>query len=131
MKQTSMKTFKKVALLAALTASMGLAACSHENPLEKQPNAETRKFLSEASTAAEMQMNFKTSMHGLKYQACMLGRVDKPGFCDELYTDMVKYAESSKGLFQSLTLEDLKNETLFRKIYDLPEHFSSNDVPDK
>ena len=126
-----MKTFKKMALLAALTASMCLAACSHENPLEKQSNTETRKFLSEASTAAEMQMNFKTSMHGLKYQACMLGRVDKPGFCDELYTDMVKYAESSKGPFQSLTLEDLKNETLFRKIYDLPEHFSSNDVPDK
>ena len=131
MKQNSMKTFKKGALLAALTVTLGLAACSHENPLEKQPNAETRHFLSEASTAAEMQMNFKTNMHGLKYQACMLGRVDTPGFCDELYADMVTYAVNSKGPFRSLTLEDLKNETLFRKIYDLPEHSSFNDVPEQ
>lgn len=131
MKQNSMKTFKKGALLAALTVTLGLAACSHENPLEKQPNAETRHFLSEASTAAENQLNFKTNMHGLKYQACMLGRVDKPGFCDALYTDIVAYAKHSDGPFRSLTLEDLKNETLFRKIYDLPEHSSFNDVPEQ
>ncbi len=131
MKKNSMNAFKKIALLAAFTASMGLAACSHENPLEKEPNAETRHFLSEASTAAEIQMNFKTSTHGLKYQACMLGRVDKPEFCDELYTDMVTYAKSSDGPFHSLTLDDLKNETLFRKIYDLPEPSSFNEIPEQ
>ena len=131
MKTNSIKTFKKAALLSMLTATLGLAACSHENPLEKQPNAEARHFLSEASTAAEKQMNFQSSSPGLKYQACMLGRVDKQGFCDTLYNDMVQFAKNSQGPFDSLTLEDLKNDSLFRKIYDLPQHQSFNDIPDK
>lgn len=122
MKQISMKAVKKMALLAAFTVSLSLAACSHENPIEKEPKAETLNFLTEASTYAENQLNFKTSRHGNMYGACMLGRVDdNPGFCDKLYTHMVQYAKKSKGSFQSLTLDDLKNEALFRKIYDLPE----------
>ena len=122
MKNTSMKAVKKIALLAALTASLSLAACSHENPIEKEPKAETLNFLTQASTYAENQLNFKTSRHGNMYGACMLGRVDdNPGFCDKLYTNMVQYAKKSTGSFQSLTLDDLKNEALFRKFYDLPE----------
>ncbi len=122
MKTLSIKTFKKAALLSALTVTLGLAACSHENPIEKEPKAETLNFLEQASTYAENQLNFKTSRHGNMYGACMLGRVDdNPGFCDKLYTNMVQYAKKSTGSFQSLTLDDLKNEVLFRKIYDLPE----------
>lgn len=104
----------KIILIALSLASMiGLTACSHENPLEKEPEESMVHFLRDSSEYAAKKMKYSGSW-GDAYLYCIEGDLNKnPGFCPKLYKYMVEYAGQSGSRFKGLTVEDLTNKQFF------------------
>ncbi len=107
---------KKTLVMLGLASMIGLTACSHENPIEKQPAAETANFLIEASDYASKKMGDKTLDNGDTYEACLYNRMLNSDYCPKFYNHMLEYSEKSNSPFSSLTLKDLENKETFRKI---------------
>lgn len=105
---------KKILTVLALSATVGLTACSHDNPLKTQPEDVMVKFIRSASTYAEKQLHYKAYGSGDAYLYCMKGDLNKdPAFCPKLYDYMVEYAKKSNSAFDNLSIDDLKDKQFF------------------
>lgn len=110
-------------ILAILTVfiAVGLTACSHKNPMETAPKEETAQFLIDASTYAEIKMDYKIRDHGVIYEACLDNNFeDDPGFCPKFYNYMLDYAHQSASPYDDITLQDLTNKEAFESVH--PEY---------
>lgn len=94
---------------------MGLVACSHENPLQTQPEEEMVNFLRDSSEYAAKKIKYKDSWRwGDVYLYCMEGHLNKdPDFCPKLYSYMIEYAEQPGSKFTDLTVDDLTDKNVF------------------
>lgn len=104
---------KKILAIITIVASLGLAACSHENPLQKQPEENMVHFLRDSSEYAAKKMNYKGSW-GDAYLYCMEGDLNKDAdFCPKLYGHMIEFSKKLGSQFKDLTVEDLTDKQLF------------------
>lgn len=102
--------------VAVMSVTLGLAACSHDNPLTTQSQAATVDFLIAASTAAEKELHFQVLHYGSAYGACMTQKFRYQADCPALVAAMVNYAQDTNGPFKSITVEDLNNSKAFESI---------------
>lgn len=104
---------KKTLAILSMSSIIGLTACSHENPLQKQPEEDMVHFLRDSSQYAAKRMNYKGSW-GDAYLYCVEGHLNKdPDFCPKLYGYMVEYANQSGSMFKGLSVEDLTDKQFF------------------
>lgn len=109
---------KKILVILTIFTAIELVACSHKNPMETEPKEKTAQFLLDASTYAEIKINYKikNTDHGIIYGACMdkhfandLTKED----CKKFYHYMVEYAHQSNSNYENITYEDLINEQAY------------------
>ena len=120
---------KKTLTALALAATIGLTACSHEDPLKSQPQEETMHFLKNASKYAEKKMSYKSPGKGDAYLYCMEGNLSKdPTFCSKFYGYMVEFAEQSGTPFKGLSVADLTDKQFFESTISRSS-YSFNSIP--
>lgn len=121
----------KKAIMVALGALI-LTACQHENPLKTQSKNNSVKFLMNASANAEKRAGFaiQKDSYGYGYLECMDGKKSPEVRCDELYQGMLSFAKEGhyKG-FESLSLADLTDKSVFEGLADDYAEFAVNNWP--
>lgn len=93
-----------------------LTAC-HENPLKTASKDKTARLLTQASKYAEEKAG--RPQHARGYFDCIRGK-QKALNCDQLYSDMVEYAQKEDD-FENITVADLKNQEAFKRIKEYYE----------
>lgn len=112
---------KKIITILGFVSVIVLSACSHKNPMITAPKEKTAQFLIDASTYAEMKMDYKIKDHGVIYEVCLDNGFEKnPGFCPKFYDYMLDYAHQSTSLYKNITLQDLTNKEAFESVH--PEY---------
>jgi len=118
---------KHIAIASLLFVSVALTACSGSNPLDTEPRTESLVFVNKASMVTEQALHYKSYPPGAMYHDCMSGVAmsdpvikKNPELCDKLFEGMVAYAQTTDSPYRNITVDDLKNDQTYRKIYQLP-----------
>ena len=120
---------KKILIVIALAATVGLTACSHEDPLKEQPQEESMHFLRHASEYAEKKMNYKSPGRGDAYLYCMEGKLGSdPTFCPKLYSYMIEFSNQSGTPFKGILVSDLTDKQFFETVIS-KSSYSFNSIP--
>ena len=112
---------KKTLVILGMMTALSLSACSHKNPMETEPKEETAKFLVQASTYAEIKINYQIKHHGITYAGCMQKRYGSKiskADCEKLYNYIIEYARQSNTDYENITYEDLTNKQVFDAVHD-------------
>lgn len=127
-----MKKFlgKKVIVVSSMLAVLSLTACSGDDALTKQPAATTAKFIQQASVSAEKALGLKASTYGWGYGSCIEGKSTTQNKCEALYGAMVTYANTTKGPFSHITVDELKNQTVYARIKNDYNRINVNTIPE-
>jgi len=120
-------SIKKTVIGSLLLTSLALTACSDTNPLDTEPRSESLLFIHKASEQTEKLLHYTSYPPGAMYHDCMSGVAmsdpvikKNPELCNKLFEGIVVYAKTTDGPYQNITVDDLKNDQIYRKIYQLP-----------
>lgn len=114
-------------LTVVMSLFVVLTACSsHSNPLKTTEPEKAAKFLVAASRSAEKKLKIFNAPGGYYYGRCMQGK-EKAALCNRLYQVMVSYASTTQA-FQHLSITDLTNKTMFKKLKQQYKHIWFNTI---
>ena len=112
-------TMKKIKPLFISVGMLSLLTACSPSPLKTSEPKTAAEFLVHASQAAEKklkltELRFYSPPGGYYYRDCMSGKENK-NLCHKLYLAMVDYAKTT-STFNSLTIDDLTNQTVYQKL---------------